>query len=63
MQQYGDILSHVFDKTGDKFIFVMDEWDAVFHMSLLQSGTEKIFFLFFSEAFTERKKVKCRTGI
>lgn len=41
-----DILSHVFDKTGDKFVFVMDEWDAVFHMSLLQSRTEKIFFFF-----------------
>ena len=30
-----DILSHVFDKTGDKFVFVMDEWDAVFHMSFI----------------------------
>ena len=28
-----DIMSMIFNCTGHKFIFVMDEWDAVFHMS------------------------------
>lgn len=30
-----DLLSKVFNENGHKFIFVMDEWDAVFHMSFV----------------------------
>ena len=41
-----DILSHVFDKTGDKFVFVMDEWDAVFHMSFITERDRENFLLF-----------------
>ena len=41
-----DILSHVFDKTGDKFIFVMDEWDAVFHMSFITERDRENYLLF-----------------
>lgn len=41
-----DILSHVFDKTGDKFVFVMDEWDAVFHMSFITEQDRENFLLF-----------------
>ena len=41
-----DILSHVFDKTGDKFVFVMDEWDAVFHKSFITEQDRENFLLF-----------------
>ena len=45
-----DLLSQVFNRTGHKFIFVMDEWDAVFHMSFItQKDREN--YLLFSEAF------------
>lgn len=33
-----DVLSLLFNQTGHKFIFVIDEWDAVFHSSFI---TEK----------------------
>ena len=41
-----DILSFVFDRTGDKFIFVMDEWDAVFHMSFISEQDREDYLLF-----------------
>ena len=41
-----DVLSMVFDKTGDKFIFVMDEWDAIFHMSLVTEKDKENYLLF-----------------
>ena len=41
-----DILSLVFDKTGHKFIFVMDEWDAVFHMSFITERDRENYLLF-----------------
>ncbi len=36
-----------FDKTGHKFIFVMDEWDAVFHMSFITERDRENYFTFF----------------
>lgn len=41
-----DMLSQVFDKTGHKFIFVMDEWDAVFHMSFVTERDRENYLLF-----------------
>lgn len=41
-----DILQEVFQKTGDRFIFVIDEWDAVFHMSFAAEEDKKAFLLF-----------------
>lgn len=40
-----DILQKIFDRTNKKFIFVMDEWDAVFHMPFV-SGQHKEYLLF-----------------
>ncbi len=50
-----DILSHVFDKTGDKFVFVMDEWDAVFHMSFITEQDRENFFLLFLKLLLKGK--------
>lgn len=36
-----DIFQMIFEKTGNKFIFVMDEWDAVFHMPLSAAEQRK----------------------
>ena len=41
-----DILSLVFDKTGHKFIFVIDEWDAVFHMPFITEEDRERYLTF-----------------
>ena len=41
-----DLLSQVFNRTGHKFIFVMDEWDAVFHMSFITQKDRENYLLF-----------------
>lgn len=41
-----DIFTYIYQKTGDKFIFIMDEWDAVFHMSFINKDVEKKYLLF-----------------
>ncbi len=41
-----DILSQIFNETGHKFIFVMDEWDAVFHMDFITEKDRENYLLF-----------------
>ena len=41
-----DVLTKVFQETGDKFIFVMDEWDALFHMAFMTEETGREYLLF-----------------
>ena len=41
-----DVLSLIFNKTGRRFIFVMDEWDAVFHMSFITEKDRESYLLF-----------------
>lgn len=41
-----DVLSEIFNKFGDKFIFVMDEWDAVFHMNFISEKDRENYLLF-----------------
>lgn len=41
-----DILTAIFQKTEHKFIFVIDEWDAVFHMPFVQEEEKKAYLLF-----------------
>ncbi len=41
-----DALSQIFDAVGKKFIFVMDEWDAVFHMSFVSEQDKEKYLLF-----------------
>lgn len=41
-----DTMSMIFNQTGYKFIFVMDEWDAVFHMSFITEEDRKNYLLF-----------------
>ncbi len=41
-----DILTDIFQKKGDKFVFVIDEWDAVFHMPFMKEGEKRSYLLF-----------------
>lgn len=41
-----DILTNIFQKTGRKFIFVLDEWDAVFHMPFITEKERMNYLLF-----------------
>jgi len=41
-----DILTDIFQKTGQKFIFVLDEWDAIFHMPFITEDQQKEYLLF-----------------
>ena len=41
-----DILSLVFNETGNKFIFVIDEWDAAFHMPFITEKDRVRYLLF-----------------
>lgn len=41
-----DILSEIFQKTRQRFIFIMDEWDAVFHMPFITEKEQEQYLLF-----------------
>lgn len=41
-----DILNEIFQKTHQSFIFVMDEWDAVFHMPFITKNEQMAYLLF-----------------
>ena len=51
----------IFNQTGHKFIFVIDEWDAVFHSSFITEKDKKDYLPFF-KVIAKRTKL-CRTGI
>lgn len=41
-----DIMTDVFQKKEQKFIFVIDEWDAIFHMSFVKEEDKAAYLLF-----------------
>lgn len=41
-----DALQKIYEQTGHKFLFVLDEWDAVFHMPFISAENQKEFLLF-----------------
>lgn len=41
-----DMLQTVFDKTGQNFIFVMDEWDAIFHKDFITEKDRRTYLEF-----------------
>lgn len=49
-----DILTEIFQLTRQKFVFVIDEWDAVFHMPFI-SGKDRRDFLLFLKALLKDK--------
>ncbi len=53
-----DLLTNIFQKTGKKFIFVIDEWDAVFHMSFITKEDQKAYLLFLKALLKDKAYVK-----
>ncbi len=45
-QAVWDLFQDVYQKTGHKFIFVLDEWDAIFHMEFISEVQQKEYLLF-----------------
>ena len=54
MQSLWDILTNIFQKTGDRFLFVMDEWDALFHMPFVQKKEKDAYLLFLKMMLKDR---------
>ena len=53
-----DNLNMVFEQSGERFIFIMDEWDAVFHKSFIREADQKAYLEFLrdllkGQAYTE----------
>ena len=61
-----DILTQIFEKGGrQKFIFVLDEWDAVFHMSFVGEQEKQEYLLFLKSLLKSKAYVELAymTGI
>jgi len=57
-QAVWDILTDIFQKTGERFVFVMDEWDAIFHMSFFTESDKKDYLLFLKSLLKGKMYVK-----
>lgn len=53
-----DILKQVFRKAGKKFVFVIDEWDSIFHMSFITEEDKKAYLLFLKSLLKDKAYVK-----
>lgn len=49
-----DILTAVYQRTRQRFIFVMDEWDAVFHMEFITETDKKAYLLFLKSLLKDK---------
>lgn len=49
-----DLLSFIFERTEQKFLFVIDEWDAPFHMTFVQEE-DKVAYLLFLKSLLKGK--------
>lgn len=60
-----DIFSKIFQKTNRKFFFVMDEWDAVFHMPFVSQKERQEYLLFLKNLLKDQVYVELAymTGI
>ena len=50
-------LKTIFDSTGTRFIFVLDEWDAVFHMSFIREEDRARYLLFLKNLLKDQAYV------
>ncbi len=60
-----DVLAEIFAKTGETFVFVLDEWDAVFFMPFVTEEEKGKFLLFLKTLLKDQAYVKLAymTGI
>lgn len=53
-----DILQLIFEKTGQRFIFIMDEWDAIFHKSFIQNEDREKYLGFLKDLLKDQTYVE-----
>ncbi|MDO4325709.1 MAG: AAA family ATPase [bacterium] len=53
-----DVLLKIFQETKDKFIFVIDEWDAIFHMPFVTEKQQKEYLLFLKNLLKDQVYVE-----
>lgn len=53
-----DNLQMIFEKTKNRFIFVMDEWDAVFNMAFVSRAEQKEYLLFLKNLLKDQMYVE-----
>ena len=60
-----DLLSDVFSATGERFVFILDEWDAIFHMSFVTEKAKEDYLLFLKSLLKDQAYVELAymTGI
>lgn len=60
-----DAFQKIYEKTEDKFLFVMDEWDALFHMSFAVEEDKREYLLFLKNMLKDQPYVELAymTGI
>ena len=60
-----DIFAMIFQKTNRKFIFVMDEWDAIFHMPFVSQKDRQEYLVFLKNLLKDQVYVRLAymTGI
>lgn len=60
-----DILNEIFFSTGEKFIFVLDEWDYIFHQDFARNEHKQLFIKFLSNLLKDQPYVSLAymTGI
>lgn len=60
-----DLLADISERTGEQFVFIMDEWDAVFHMSFISEKEKQEYILFLKSLLKDQDYVSLAyiTGI
>lgn len=58
-------LMRIYLQTEEGFVFVLDEWDAVFHMSFVTETDKRAYLLFLKDLLKDQPYVRlaCMTGI
>ncbi|MDE7038040.1 MAG: ATP-binding protein, partial [Lachnospiraceae bacterium] len=49
-----DIMTNIFQKTGQRFFFILDEWDALFHMSFCTPEDQEAYLLFLKSLLKDK---------
>lgn len=49
-----DLLNSIYQQFGQRFIFVLDEWDAVFHMDFITEADENAYLLFLKSLLKDK---------
>ena len=52
-----DLLRKIFERTGERFIFVLDEWDCIFHKAFITDTDKQQYISFLSNLLKDRPYV------